>query len=110
MDVRPTGSSVAPTAALDALQRVHAGASADDSEDSQTAGYLFGDSKRDREESGPEADERSPDAVLVTVELSAESLAIHPAVTVAPDIDPGSSSREVESRPSPAERHIDIEA
>jgi hypothetical protein len=130
MDVRPTGSSAVPTAALDALQRVHAGASADDAEDSQTAGYLFGDTKKnsrgrgstdeddegDEGGEGGEGDQHSRPAVEVTIDLSAESLAERP-VTVATvatlatvDLNRGTTALDIGSHAPTAERHIDIEA
>jgi hypothetical protein len=114
MDVRPTGSSAAPTAALDALQRVHAGAATDDSEDSQTAGYMFGDARKHSggHHSSEEGSEPGDDALAieVTVELSAESLAEHPTMIIALDATPDLSTQVLESLPPTGERHIDIEA
>src|SRR4051794_16320196 len=114
MDVRPTGSFAAPTAALDALQRVHAGAATDDSEDSQTAGYVFGDAKKHSGGRRSSEDDSEPDddalAVEVAVELSAETRAEPPAVIVGLEPPPDTSSLDVKSRLSAAERHIDIEA
>ena len=84
------------------------------SEDSQAAGYLFGDAKRNSGAEDEAEDETGSgdEAVVVevAVELSAASLAEHPTVIVALDTGPAHLNQDVDSRPPVVERHIDIEA
>ena len=110
MDIRPAGSSVPPTSALDALKRVQSSAAADDSEDSQTAAYLFGDSGQQPGKQGEEEDDPQ-EPIADAVEINAELLAAQerrPIASSAQDADVADNTQ-----PAPAtesERHIDIEA
>jgi hypothetical protein len=108
MEIRPAGSSVPPTSALDALRRVQSSAAADDSEESQTAGYRFGDA-RPQQGQGEETEESdSPNSDQV--DISPEAMERHevPGLQASPPADP---ARDVEVNSVDfTERHIDIEA
>jgi hypothetical protein len=117
VDIRPTGSSVPATSAIDALRRVQSSAAADDSEDSQTGGYLFSDAKRNPGDGESSEDEQSEHDLLVrdAIELSPAVMADHSVSAQTQDGEMPRESREaagaVEMLPTIApERHIDIEA
>lgn len=114
MDILPAASSIPQTSAIDALRRVHSSAAADDSEDSQTGGYLFGDGKENPH--GSESYEDEPaEPIQDAVELSPTVMADHPDAGLKPDLaEPGESQEEAgHTGSSPdvdPERHVDIEA
>ncbi len=83
MDIRPIGSGIPHTSALDALRRVQGSAAAGDSEDSQTAGYLSGDAQGQASPDTADS-ELEEEAEEDVVDISAESLAGHVKAKRAP--------------------------
>ena len=114
LDIQPAGPSIPQTSGLDALRHVRSSAAADDSEDSQTAGFMFGGGKNPAHEGDSDERDETPESPLEdAIELSPDALAGHGQAPVlsgaeAEMVESGSVVAPLQT-PGP-ERHLDIEA
>ena len=121
MDIRPAGSAISQTSAVDALRRVQGSAAAGDSEDSQTAGYMSGGSRGRHQQHADDSEyeestEFVDDSLNVLVDISAEILAAHLVHPVHDATDPAPEPLQPEDLGNPRDRashpkqQLDIEA